>query len=189
MASGRTFRTLAALVVAMTAGTFSLMLLETDPVGSSVNDFATIVAPSRDHFQALGQTQTPVQPEKWQAITVESAPSSADLNESYHLVVRIETDAEGLAVARVEATDLWASQQVIDSGSRPAGSIAVCLVGQYARVNPSLEVFRTLVGLTQRLQRIADVAGERVYLPGDYDARGSQFTEAFSASFHKNLLR
>jgi hypothetical protein len=36
---------------------------------------------------------------------------------------------------------------------------------------------------------VAEVPGDRVYLPGDYDARPPQFTQAFSSSFHSNLLR
>ncbi len=189
MASPRTIRTLGALVVAMTAGTFSLMLLETDPVGSSVNDFATIVAPAQDHFQALSQTRVPVQPEKWRSIVLESTDSSETLPPSAHLIVRIETDGDGVRFARVEATDLWISQQESVSRNRPAGSIVVCMVGDFRRANPSVDVFQTVVGLTQRLQRIAEVAADRVYLPGDYDARGPQFTPAFSAAYHNNLLR
>jgi hypothetical protein len=189
MASPRTIRTLAALVVAMTAGTFSLMLLETDPVGSSVNDFATIVAPAKDHFQALSQTRVPVQPEKWRSIVLESADTSRTLPPSTHLIVRIETDGDGDPFARVEATDLWIRQQESASQHTPTGSIVVCMVGDFRRTNPTVDVFQTVVGLTQRLQRIAEIAADRVYLPGDYDARGPQFTPAFSTAFHNNLLR
>jgi hypothetical protein len=173
----------------MTAGTFSLMLLETDPVGSSVNDFATIVAPAQDHFQAISQTRVPVQPEKWRAIVVESTDDGNELTGTVHLIVRIETGDDGEPVAHVEGTDLWASQQDAPQLNRPAGSIAVCVVGDFARTNPSRDVFQTLVGLTQRLQRIAEIPGDRVYLPGDYDARQPRFTAAFSSAFHNNLLR
>jgi hypothetical protein len=169
----------------MTLGTFSLMLLETDPVGSSVNDFATIVAPSDDPYHAVGDTVVPVREEQWQCIVVEASDDSSQrLASRYHFL--LEPDEDGKPALR--RTALWQEQDEL-TGNGPARSIRVVVRGEYLSANPSVETFRSLVGLMHRLQQIAAVSAERVYLPGDYDVRAPHFSEAFATAFHRNLAK
>ncbi|MFP4054041.1 MAG: hypothetical protein ACLFV7_09275 [Phycisphaerae bacterium] len=169
----------------MTLGTFSLMLLETDPVGSSVNDFATIVAPSEDPYQSVGDTLVPVRDDQWRGIVIEAATDSVQtLTGNYHFLLDVGEDGKPV----ITRTALWQNQDQL-TGNGPARSIRVCVRGEYLSANPSVETFRLLVGLMHRLQQIASISAERVYLPGDYDVRAPHFSEDFATAFHRNLAR
>lgn len=190
MADRRTIKMLAGLVAAMTVGTLAMMAMETDPAGSSVNDFATILAPEEDHFLSVRDTETPIRPERWSSILVAfSADQLNDVQRRSHFVVRLRREEDGLTHASIHRTELWRTQQDVRQGGRIDGLLRVALhPAGLATLTTSDPAFHTLVGLTQRLQRLCDIPADRAYLQSDVDPTSPAASRRLAAAFNANLL-
>lgn len=101
MAGSRTIKTLTALLIAMTIGSFLLMLLASGPTtpGTAV---AMITVPSDDILKVIQDRKYPLR-QNWQMVVVHSSNAEpADFAKRCHFII----DANG----NLSRTDLWARQ-------------------------------------------------------------------------------
>ena len=169
MTGSRTIKTLTALVMAMTIGTFVLMLLEwdADPLEAPATRLAAVLATEKDFAEIIRPGEAPYQPLKWRNVVVHSAPS-ADSPRALgcHFLVHPAAGARGACATATQRWDRQADGQHI----RAAGydfnrsSIGVCLIGEFSSRPPSRSQFEVLVALVRQLCRGGGIASDRVYV-------------------------
>jgi len=187
MTGSRTIKVLVCLVIAMTAGAFTLRMLETRPSPISITDLIALDR-TTDY-----QTDVPLAARIWKNIVVHSTPPErADLAKRSHFVI----DEDGATL--VHATDLWKKQVAgnhVTSSSRGKNynetSIGICLKGDFSKQPPNEKQFHALINLVRNLQQLCDIQAQNVYLYGP-DLNNSQYSpgKAFpTKNFWSQLIR
>ncbi len=172
MAGSRTIKTLTALLVAMTLGSFLMMLMETDPIRPG-SPLAGITAGADDSAKVIRDTRVPRR-NTWRNIIIHSsAAEGADIQKRCHFVI----DAAGV----LTRTALWAGQADgnhvnVYGGDWNSDSIGVVVVTDGARRELTPQQAAVLQNLTSNLQRMLGIPDARVYrhgqLPGSPAACG-----------------
>ena len=171
----------------MTAGAFTLRLLETKPSPISITDLIALDRGTDYH------TDVPLAAKMWKNIVVHSTPpENADLARRVHFV--IEQDGTTL----VHSTDLWKKQIAGKHVTSPIKgrnyndtSIGICLKGDFSKNPPSEQQFNALVHLVRNLQQLCDINAQNVFLYGP-DLNNSQYSpgKAFPVkTFWGQLIR
>lgn len=192
MPGSRTMKTLGALVVAMTAGSIALILMEAPPIRPPVTNLSAVAVPTDEFSQVISQTDEPIKIAKWRNIVVHTGAEPLDVDFDCHFVVDPSPRPDG---SILRATALWHRQvsgnHVFAGGHNwNADSIAVIVMGDFSQTPPSAEQMQALVGLVRSLQRACGISAERVYLARDVDPRSGSPGAAFpSAQFNASLLR
>jgi hypothetical protein len=102
MAGSRTIKTLTALLIAMTIGSFLLMLLASEPISSSPVPGLLTPTSGDDTLKAIQGTKYPLR-QNWQMVVVHSSNAEpADIAKRCHFII----DANGT----LSRTDLWSRQ-------------------------------------------------------------------------------
>ncbi|MCJ7543218.1 MAG: N-acetylmuramoyl-L-alanine amidase [Phycisphaerae bacterium] len=191
MATSRTMKTLGALVVAMTVGSLTLILMETAPIRPPVTDLSAVAKATDELAQTVWRTDEPIKVAKWRHIVVHTSAETLDADFDCHFIVDQTPRPDG---GRVRATALWSRQvsgnHVFATGyAWNADSIAVLMAGNFSKTPPSPEQVQALVGLVQSLQQSCGITAERVYLARDIDPRCGSPGAAFPAQqFNGSLL-
>jgi len=192
MIGSRTFRTLTALLLAMTVGALILMLMETAPIQTKANYLAALAPAPDGAASVVADTDVPAQPAKWRNVVVHSTGGEpADIAQRTHFV--IEAGPNGGPVT-IRATALWKRQMEGHHVYVPwrdfnADSIGICLVGDFSRRPPAESQFQGLLRLVKTLQGSFRIPADRVYLLNDLDAGSASPGREFPARrFAENLL-
>jgi len=173
----RTITTLAVLVVAMGAGAFVLVLMETPPARPPVlqasptdeQDAGTNSDKSHTELAALiRRTSVPVQPITWRNIVLyDAADNLTGRNKGCHfLIVASGVPGDGA----VRSTDRWRGQldgNHVLSGGYPyknENSIGIGLFCDTSLASPTSGQMSALTDLVRALQVICQIPSDRVYL-------------------------
>ncbi len=191
MASSRTIKTLTALLAAMTIGVFTLMLMETEPYQPPVSLAA--VGAGSPATAVIADTEVPIQTAKWRNLVIHTTGAEgADIVNQCHFVLTVDGNSGEM---KLQGTPLWRTQQT-GVGTRRlgdefnAGSIGVCLVGDFSVNPPTAEQFDELMMLVKSLQKHFGIGSDRVYLLGDIDPLSRSPGDAFPArAFEQHLVR
>lgn len=191
MLGSRTIKTLTALLVAMTIGAFSLMLLESASVRLN-GSIAAVTEPTDDIGKLVMRTEVPLNRLKWRNVVL-SARSvlGEDLHGKYHFLIRYDRLSDK---AEVIPTPLWKRQAEGDHVRVPgfdynANSIGICLIGDFQNTRPPGRQYRTLVKLTREIQQVFNISPDYIYLHSNLDRHSSSPGSAFPAeSFRTGLL-
>jgi hypothetical protein len=174
MAGSRTIKTLTALLVAMTVGTISLMMLETAPIRPAAAHLAAMGDVDDLTVRLVSSTTSQIQPLKWSKIVILGATSpTQSVARGSHFIITATPNDRG---QQVFSTDLWRMQA---DGRHTYGtgfdfnamSIGICLVGDFSRYKPNNTQMEQLVKLVQHLQRRLDINASEVYFPADINPR------------------
>ncbi|MHC4985050.1 MAG: peptidoglycan recognition protein family protein [Planctomycetota bacterium] len=192
MASERTVRTLTALLAAMTAGAFALMLMETDTVRPTAEPLAAFgTADGQIPDEVTHPRAIPLQQAKWRNIIIHATGAEGeDIAERCHFVIAPGPDGQPV----VHVTDLWHNQLAghhVYTSDRDfnADSIGICLLGDYQHQPPTQAMMDELVSLTRAVQRTCGIGRQYVYLYRDLDSRSPSPGLAFPiGSFSRRLL-
>ena len=194
MPRSRTVKSLTALVMAMTSGTFVLMLLEckADPLRPPTDRLAATASGGLNFEQVVWQTRVPVQPMKWRYVVVHSAPSAAgELAQGCHFLVWQSPDGRGY---RVTPTQRWDSQ--VDGRHVFVGghdynsiSIGICLIGEFSAQPPTQEQFNALIALVRQLRQDCGIPADRIYLARQLPTTTRSPGQAFPADLFDRLIR
>ena len=186
-------KTLTALVMAMTIGTFVLMILEWDaePLQAPASRLAAVFAADKDFAQIIRPAEAPYQPLKWRNIVVHSAPSPDSLlARGCHFLVHPASGGRG---AYVTATRRW-DRQADGRHIRAAGydfnrsSIGVALIGEFSSQPPSRSQFDVVVALVRQLCRRGEISSDRVYVASVHLGKATP-GRAFPAERFGRLVR
>ncbi len=180
--------------MAMTLGTFVLMLLElqADPLRTGADPLAAVASDRADFERLIRDTQVPLQPTKWRNVIVHSSPSSdSDLARGCHFIVFRASGREG---ATVRATARWGHQMSGDHAfvrgyDFNQNSIGVCVVGDFSSRPPGREQFDSTVGLVRGLRRYCRIPFDRVYLGSQLPIRTRTPGEAFPEKLFEDLVK
>jgi hypothetical protein len=188
MLGSRTIKTLTALLITMTIGAFSLMVLETAPLQSPTPALEAMVAsPSGQQAMAIRDTVVPIQPIKWRNVIVHSTAEGADMAQRCHFIVA----ADGT----VTPGSLWRRQLAghhvyVPGRDFNADSIGICVEGDFSQYRPTQVQMDSLVALTQGLQTMLSIPSDRIYLLRDLDATTASPGESFpAAAYNRSLYR
>jgi hypothetical protein len=171
MPGSRTIKTLTALLVAMTIGSFALMLLDTDPIRAT-NQKAVVSYPNEPVAKLIAGTRIPIR-NTWRNIVIHSsANESADFNQKCHFVV--ELDASGAPT--VTATELWDRQLdgnhvFVAGGDWNSDSIGIVMAGDFSRNKPTKAQAEALRKLIAVLQEKLNIRNDHVYAHSQLDSR------------------
>lgn len=173
----RTITTLAVLVVAMGAGAFVLILMETPParphvLQASIPDGTeTGTDPDKSHTELtalIRRTSVPVQPITWRNIVLYDASDNLTVrNNGCHFLI----GASGVPGGKsVRSTGRWRRQ--LDGNHVLAGrypynnenSIGIGLFCDTSLASPTSEQMSALTNLVRALQVICQIPSDRVYL-------------------------
>lgn len=175
---------LAALIVAMTIGAFTLHFLETTPSPLSATDLMAL------DQRADYLTDVPFKNKTWHNIVVHSsAAERPDITSRVHFIV----DTDGAQLIR--PTELWKKQAAANHVASPirnynADSIGICIKGDFSRNPPTAQQFAALVELTTTLQQMCNISVQNVYLNSDINNTLQSPGRAFPArNFSNSLLR
>ncbi|NLF32467.1 MAG: N-acetylmuramoyl-L-alanine amidase [Planctomycetes bacterium] len=173
MDRSRTIKTLAALLAALTVGTFVLLALETRPAQPGSLPPLTALLP-RDGaiLSEIASTAVAVPRDRWRNIVIHDSVCSMDMNPTADCHFVIYGPASGALDGTVRATPRWHQQARGNHVSVPghdydAVSIGICLEGDLVAATPSPRQIEALANLTQALQRRLSIAPERIYLHSD----------------------
>ena len=192
MAGSRTMKTLGALVVAMTLGSITLILMETAPIRPPVTNLSAVATPTDESAQAVWRTDEPIKIAKWRNIVVHTSAEPLDVDFDCHFVVDRTARPDG---GLIRATTLWNRQlvgnHIFNTGyDWNADSIAILVVGNFSRTAPGAEQTQALTRLVRSLQQTCGIPAERVYLARDIDPRCGSPGPAFPAGqFNASLVR
>jgi hypothetical protein len=194
MPRSRTIKSLAALVMAMTVGTFVLMLLElqADPLRSPVEPLSAVAAPRADFEWVLSGTKVPVQLLKWRNVIVHSAPDpDGTLPTGCHFLVQQHPDDSG---SYVIATARWRHQVdgrhvAVPGYDYNRNSIGICLIGDFSSRPPERDQFDAVVGLVRELRRYCRISSDHVYLGKQLPLRRKSPGDAFPAALFEDLVK
>ncbi|MBS3734107.1 MAG: N-acetylmuramoyl-L-alanine amidase [Phycisphaerae bacterium] len=174
MASSRTVKTLTALIISMTVGTFVLLVLQTGPIIPHRPELAARTA--GQDLPAVLATEVDLQADRWQRIVIHTAAESRGIASRCHFVVDH---------GRIVARPAWRRQQqpahVAPRGTYDynAESIGICLAADYTRRGAVGDADRdALVRLVQGLQRRCGIDRSLVYFHNSFTG-----TVAPTASF------
>lgn len=193
MASSRTIKTLTALLAAMTAGVFTLMLMETEPYQPDTS--LTAVGVRNPVAAIISDTEAVVRAARWRNIVIHTTGAEGnDVVNECHFILAPAGD--GSSEMLLQATDLWRAQQVARQ-TRGLGEafdaesiIGVCIVGDFSVNRPTDEQFDKLVTLVTSLQKHFDIGAARVYLLGHIDPLSQSPGPAFPArAFEQRLIK
>lgn len=189
MGGSRTVKTLTALFVSMTAGALILMLMETPPIRATAQPLTVLAPPPAGAAQTVYETASPIARGKWSYVVVHAAPNSENpVATGCHFVIDRAPDGRW----QVYASDAWRNQKPGRhiGGSWQAGSIGVCIIGDFSAEGPQSAEFDSLVELVNALQDICRIPADRVYLMSDLDARSTSPGRFFpAAKFSGKLLK
>jgi hypothetical protein len=193
MASSRTFKTLTALLAAMTVGAFALIVMGTAPHTPALPLAAVNTVVENGPTRVICETDTVLRTSNWRNVVVHltSSLDSATISEAHFVIVPA---ADGSDDVLLKNTPLWRAQksgtQVYSLGdSFNDETIGVVLVGDFTNGKPSQEQFDRLMHLVRSLQRHFHVGADRVYLPNDIDPRFETPVSFPAKAFHHHLLR
>jgi hypothetical protein len=188
MVRSGTIKTLAALIAAMTLGTWALIWMETAPARPNVPlplQAANSTA-ANPYLLLVRQTEVPLQYIKWQNIVIHDAGrDGSQVARGCHFIVGSE-DRLGDGVVR--PTGLWLRQDdgkhiTVPGFSYNLNSIGICVLFDGSSGAPTPKQSAALVGLVQALQATCQVPADHVYLHGELsqvDCPGPFFpTETF----------
>ena len=193
MPRSRTIKTLAALLVAMTAGTFLLLALETMPAKPGQADtLAARLGPSgADVSRTITDTSIPIRADKWQYIVIHDSAGEAagHVGDTCHFV--IENGQGSTEDGRLVATENWRRQEdgthVLRDGYR-THSIGICLVGNLDSHRPTPLQMERLIALVRALQAKHRISAEHVYRDDDLTGSGSPGLQFPDGALRNNLL-
>ncbi len=191
MASSRAFKTLTALLAAMTVGVFLTALMQTSPI-APIHPLAAVSTDEPDALKAaVMAADVEVNVERWQYIVVRSAAGVQDdaAQQSHFIIIPSRDDANQLVL---QATPRWrqqrAGRQLASLGTNNRDTIGVCLIGDFAAAAPTPEQFGQIMAVVRKLQDVYGVSSDRVYLPTDEDPDAGNPGDAFPvARFHTEL--
>jgi hypothetical protein len=191
MASERTVKTLTALLAAMTAGAFALMLMESDTVRRPAEPLAAYGTTDGLPADAVPQPEAiALQKAKWDKIIVHSTGAEGDaIAQRCHFVIAEGPNGEPV----IHATELWHNQMAGNHVHTPdqnynADSIGICLLGDYTHQPPTEAVFEKLIALTTGLQRLCDIESGSVFLFRSLAASNSPGRAFPARAFEARLL-
>ena len=183
--------TLVGLLAALTVGTITLMVMETDPVVPKVRSL--IAASDEDPMRIVRDTDVPLQSDTWESIVVHATGSEgAEITRLCHFIIAPRSEGDGFDI---ESTLLWRTQghslHILGTNEHLSqSSIAVCLVGDYTATRPPERLLRQLLALVRSLQFDFRIAKGHVYLYRDLDTGTFSPGRAFpESSFTARLLR
>ena len=191
MASERTVKTLTALLAAMTAGAFALMLMESDTVRRPAEPLAAYGTTDGRPADAVPQPEAiALQQAKWRNIIVHSTGAEGDaIAQRCHFVIAEGPNGEPV----IHATELWHNQMAGNHVYTPdhdfnADSLGICLLGDYTHQPPTEAAIEKLIALTTGLQRTCGIRAQNVHLFQSL-ARSDSPGRAFPArAFQARLL-
>ncbi len=176
MDRSRTIKTLAALLAALTVGTFVLLALETRPAQPGRLVPLTVLRPHNDAvLTEVASAAVPVAPERWDNIVIHDSICDMAMNPTADCHFVIYGPASGDLDGTVRATPRWRRQLrgnhiAVPGHDYDAVSIGICLEGDLVAEPPSAKQIETLTALTRALQRRLSIASERIYLHSDLSA-------------------
>ncbi len=178
MSRSRTIKTLAALLGALTLGTFALFQLETlparPPVGVPLSGRQAASRVERRCLDEILNTAIPLRQQDWRHIVIHDdvcpdAPSQG-VATGVHFVIHGRDSDAGDGTVRAAAR--WQRQadgsHIFLSGKNyNAKSIGILLAGDCAAKPPSAKQIESLAALVRSLQGQFGIGGQYVYLHGD----------------------
>ena len=176
MDRSRTIKTLAALLAALTVGTFVLLALETRPAQPGRLVPLAVFRPHDDAILSeVVSTTVTIPRDRWRNIVLHDSICTMDMEptEDCHFV--IYGPASGDLDGTVRATPRWHQQLrgnhvAVPGHDYDAVSIGICLEGDLVADPPSPRQMAALTNLTRTLQRRLSIAPARVYLHSDLSA-------------------
>jgi len=185
MPQSRTTKTITALVIAMTVGTFLLIALETEPI---MPPSPALTAEGEGPVAtAVADTAVPLDTERWRHIVLHSPAEGEDIAQRCHFVVR---------GSQVTASDAWRSQQprrhvrqLVRGHDYSSDSIGICVMTDFFRAGPSEAEFEAAVRLVTTLQQACGIDRARVLLPRDLNGSLPAANRFFARHLTERLLR
>ncbi len=163
MAQTPAVKTLLALVVCMTLGTFALVLMQTEPIRSPLMQLASVTTGPTSLAQLVRRTESDIPQQQWKNIIVyRDGRSMARAPQRFHFIVRVQGDEP-----TVEATGLWREQAsaqhpLTDGGPDwNADSIGIYVMPHYGQVGP--EQIQMSRQLCSELQKLLHIGADHVY--------------------------
>jgi hypothetical protein len=169
MAQTRMVKTMLALVVCMTLGTFALVLMQTDPIRSPLLQLASVTTGPDSMDQMLRRTDVSLS-DRWENIVIyRDGRSVEDPGRRFHFLVTLDAGEPIL-----QATRLWNEQKPprlpIDSGPADwnARSVAIYVQARQGRITSGQVELSDR--LCRRLRNLCSIGLDHVYssrdLPG-----------------------
>lgn len=192
----RTFKTLVALLGALTIGTLALLALETSPVRGPAVSLAARIDSSSDNqrLAEIFNTERPLDSGKWHNIVIHDSVCEMTGNpeDGCHFIVNaLNSGDPGQMISntarwrrQADGANIFQSRHDYNSDS-----IGICLVGDFAEQTPSHEQTAALVSLVRSLQMQFRIPPDHVYRHVDLtgaNCPGSLFPKD---SFRSQLLR
>lgn len=195
MARSGTIKTLAALVAALTIGTWALIWMETAPARPMIGTplVAEGATPSPvQRVPAIYQTDVPLQ-FKWRNVVIHDiSRDRADIVRNCHFVIG---NAEHYGDGEIMVTPRWKRQDegrhiVVPGFNYNADSIGICLLADGGKAPPTPKQMQALTNLVRNLQMAFQLRADYVYLHSDLgDPRPTCPGQFFPASeFRARLL-
>ncbi len=188
MANQRTIATLVVLLVAMTAGAFLLMLMETAPIRPNAEPLAAYGSAGADASWLTPQNIS-LREAKWQKIVIHATGAEGDIAQWCHFRVGVDANSKPYVFATKLWDDQLAGRHVFTADDDfNADSIGVVLEGDFGRLGPSEALLSTLIRLTRQLRRACRITEANVYLYRDLDPHTDSPGQAFPEQrFFRNL--
>jgi len=163
MQQSQTVKTLFALVISMTIGTFALVLLQTDPI----REPAFMTGSAKENpakYSHVIRADVPVIADDWDKIIYHTNPGIENTDEAFHFIISF-SPIDGVSVA---ATDLWKTQRTaehpVSAGyNLNSKSIRICLNIPDNTQQTNDEVHKALKDLCGILQDTCDINNDMVY--------------------------
>jgi len=141
----------------------SALLLALAPTPLLPEPRSLMVLDSTTTLDQLFDTQSPIQPNRWQYIYIhhsktrrtDTAPAG-----DHFLITGATDSADGQVEIRVDPR--WTYQKAMEGARSAPDTISICLVGDFDQSPPSEMQLRRLEQLTQALQRRLSIPGKNV---------------------------
>ena len=191
----RTLVVWASLIASLSLVSGLLLVLNPVPHAPAVGPVLTVLDPSPDDLETLLVTRPPPAPGRWRGIVIHhsgashgSAEALGRLHQSqgygglgYHFVIG---NGDGAYDGEVQAGYRWSRQL---DGLHTREAIAICLIGDGDRAQPSRTQINQLVKLVTQLQRRLNIPADRVYLYRDLAETTSPGLRFPAVSFRNQL--
>ncbi|MFW6154318.1 MAG: N-acetylmuramoyl-L-alanine amidase [Planctomycetota bacterium] len=194
MDRSRTIKTLAALLAALTVGTFVLLALETRPAQPGRLIPLTVLRHHNDAILSeVASAAVPIAPDRWRNVVIHDSICDMEMDPTADCHFVIYGPASGELDGTVRATPRWHQQKrgnhvAVPGHDYDAVSVGICLEGDLMADPPSTEQIEALTALTRALQRRLSIAPERVYLHSDLSAVPCPGRRFPLRAFRDNLL-
>jgi hypothetical protein len=191
MASSRAFKTLTALLAAMTVGVFLTALMQTSPI-VPIRPLAAVAPEDNDPLRAAVMTaDEEIHVERWQYVVVRTSESTStdDVRQSHFVISPSPDNPDQFVLRRTPRwTQQLAGRQLASLGNANRDAIGVCIIGDFSQDAPTERQFEQIMAVVRMLQDVYAVSSDRVYLPTDENPDAANPGRAFPiARFHGEL--